>query len=217
MASTTGVKTRLEFRTRARMLLNEAVPGLFTDAEMNDWINDGQRDVAFKAKCVETTAALTFAANTKTYVFTAAEVVSIHWNGLALEKITPKQAGHIKENGTDPQFFWTWGTNIYIHPTPAAGITVTTATAFLAGEPDDMEIDSSTSNLPLIFQDLIILYVFYRGLLKAGKFQQAGSVYAIYLRELAFHQTNDSGANKEPDSMETSMIPSRYVQTQGQK
>lgn len=212
--STTVTKDRITFRNRIRGMLNEASPGVYLDDDINDWINDGQRDVAFKAKCIETTSSITTVASQKAYPFVAVNVDTIMYGNVSLQKITPKQAGHIKENGTAPQFFWQWGTNVYIHPTPAA---ILTLTAYLAGEPDDMDDDGDTTNLPLTFQDLIILYAVYRGLIRAGKHQQAASVYGIYIRELSFHQTNDAGEYKAPESFDDMKIPSRYTQAQGQQ
>jgi hypothetical protein len=210
----TSTLTLSEYRARVRTLLNERTPSVYMDTEINDWLNDGQKDVAIKAKCIEATAqTISLVAGTASYSFTGIDPVAVLSTSIALIRITPKQFGHIRANGTGPQFYWTWNGSVYIYPTPSG--TPGSLTLYAAGSPDPITNDGHVSNLPVQFSALIILYATYRGMIKAAKFQQAASLYSIYIKELGFHQTNDSAQYARPDALDEREIPDRYVKVRG--
>lgn len=198
-------KTRAIFRADIRTLLNEASPGVYTEDEINKWINDGQRDIAHKCRCIESTYAITTVISTKEYSYTGIYADTVLYGNTSLKKITLKQLGHIRENGTDPQFFYEWNNKVGIHPTPIAVLSLTVYTAI---DSTDMVQDAATSSLPLVFQGYISLYGLYRGLMKTGKFAQAQQVYSIYIRELAF--TKMDIASRMPDDEAEIKIPDKF-------
>lgn len=55
-----------EIRSRVRDLLNESSAGVFTDDEIDRWINDGQVDLATKALCLERSLPHQTASSTRT-------------------------------------------------------------------------------------------------------------------------------------------------------
>lgn len=212
----TSTLTRADYRVRARSLLGERTPNLFTDTELNDWLNDGQRDIAVKARCIESAAqTLALAAGTQSYAFTGVDPIAIIHGTRALIRIAPKNYGHIDTNATDPQYYWVWNGYVFIDPIPSG--TPGNATLYAAGDSEDMTHDAHTSNLPVQFTQLMVLYATYHGLIKAQKFQQAASIYSIYIKELGFHQTNDAAGYARPDAMDEREIPNRYVQVSNPK
>lgn len=202
--------TRADILSSVRALLNETTAGFWTDAEIDTWTNDGQRDIATKALCIESKSTIATVNGTLEYAYTGIAVRSAGYLNKSLTKITPIQIGHPPANGTIPQFWYEWGGKIGILPVPDAVYTIDLYTAI---DSVDMATGAATSNLPQLFRLPMILYGVYRALIKDRKFAQAAQVYSIYINELQFSRLDV--IERKPDTRDSKKIPDRLVSQTG--
>lgn len=62
--------TRGEVRTLVRKRLGETTAAFWTDTQLNTWINDGTRDIAYRAKCDRKNSYLTITEGVGEYAYT---------------------------------------------------------------------------------------------------------------------------------------------------
>ena len=100
--------------SKVRTELNEVTAGLWTDAELEGWINDGQRDIASKALCIDNMVTTTTTANSRIVLWSGTKVKYVEYvpaSGapIALQKIQLKQLGRLPLNGVVPEYWAPWG------------------------------------------------------------------------------------------------------------
>lgn len=183
-------------RTRARDLLNEATANFWTDTELTEFYNDAVRDIAQKTGCIRHIDALATASGTRYIAYNGYSVEAMEYitTRKALAKRDVRSFGRVQSNDTKPQWFMDFGTRVYIEPLPAATETVLDAyisdysTGVVVGgtAPADITVDAQLCEIPPAFRPLIIKYMFYRGLLKEGRYAAAQQVYSMYWNELVF-------------------------------
>jgi len=187
--------TRGEFITEVRTLLNEATAAFYTNAQIAEWLDQGQREVASKALAIQVEGTITTVKGTLSYSYTGLACIALIFNYKYLTQITPKQAGHLKYQGDDPQYWFDWANKVYILPVPKA---VHTITSLLASDSTDFASDSSTSAVQTPYQYPIILYATYRGLLKDRQYSKASQLYSMFLNEIQY--TREDLGHREPDT-----------------
>ena len=174
-------------RIRVRDLLNEATADFYTDAEINRWINDAERDIAEKSLCLDHIDSLSTTNAIRTVAFSGYRVAYLEYTydttkGLGLKRITMNQIGKPPSNGTTPQRWYPSGSNVCIEPIPNATYTLNAYTA------DFPSIEmSSNPDIPEIspeFRPLMILYAYARGLEKVKRTGQAAQIIGMYVNEL---------------------------------
>lgn len=177
-------------RTKIRDLLNEATAGFYTDAQINRWINDGERDIAEKgfALChIDTATDITV--STRLVAFTAYKVGYVEYTygmaeGLGLRRITANQVGKLADNAATPQRWFPIGTNIGIEPIPDVG--TYDLNLYVYDYPSiEVTVDSAIPEIPPEFRPLLILFGLVKGLEKIQRTSQAAQIYGIYLNELS--------------------------------
>jgi len=198
--------TLLELRTRIRDISNDknatTIPYFVSDAQLNRWINDAERDIAEKALCINNIDSLTTTADTRAVAFSGHKVVYLEHlisttEGLGLRKIDPLHAGRQRQEGTGPQKWFESSSNIYMEPILTAESNLK---AYIADVPSaEMSADAHTPKIPDSYQLLIILYVFEKVLKKEKRYGQAAQMRSIYDNEL-FHTYLDK----------TAIIPNSY-------
>lgn len=177
-----------DLRTRVRALLNETSTRFYTDAEINRWLNDGERDLATKGLCMEGIAVKTTTASIRTIAIQYSKVLAIEYQPASgsrkgLTKITPQYLGHIKTNGATPQFWFQWGNNIGIEPISNDTYTLN---LYVSNLPSiEMSEDTDEPEIPSEFIPLIVRYAYSMALMKDGLFSLAGSVYQNYILDVS--------------------------------
>jgi len=174
-------------RTKIRDLINESTADYYTDAQINRWINDGERDVAEKGFCLKHIDSLSTASSTRIVASTGNKVGFLEYtygtaSGLGLKRITTNQIGKLPNNGTTPQRWYPSGANVCIEPIPDDTYTLK---AYVLDYPSiEMSANPDAPEIPSDFRPLIILYGFARALEKAGRYAQAGQIESMYFNEL---------------------------------
>lgn len=187
MAATTYILS--DIRTRVRDLLAEATAGFWTDAALNRMINDGVRDIAIKAQCIQNINSEVTVNGTREITITGdcykAHYLEYTTAGLGLMKMLPTQLGRIETNGSTPERWYEFHDagieKIGIEPLPDA---VYNIDVYLADTPTEMTADGNTPSIPLEFRPLVILYAFGRALKKLKRTAQAAQIFAMYTNEL---------------------------------
>jgi len=176
-----------DLRTRVRDLLNESTSAFFSDAEINRWLNDGERDIAIKSLCLEQILSKATVSGTRTVDIYHVKTLDVEYtpaagNPVGLLKIIPKQLGHLNLNGTHPQYWFPWGKTIAIEPLPDAAYNLK---VYVASLPTiEMSETTDEPQIPVSLHYLVIKYAYCRALMKDGLLKNAGFVYANYVYDL---------------------------------
>lgn len=114
-----------DLEARVRTYLNESTAGFFTQAEIYRWLSLAQKDIAQKTMCVRRildakTASSTRNVATNCYKVLHVEYIPSSGREVMLTKIDPLRAGHYPTSGTQPQYWYEFGSNIGIEPIPDA-------------------------------------------------------------------------------------------------
>jgi hypothetical protein len=118
-----------DFKARMRDFLAESVPAFWSDTELEDTINDVQREIAQAAACYQTidqqvsavTGSRALAQLDSSYRIAALEYLPGTGNPFALRKILPRQIGRIANvSNPTPQCWLEYGQTAGIDPLPGA-------------------------------------------------------------------------------------------------
>jgi hypothetical protein len=112
-----------DLEARVRTYLNEATADFYTSAEIYRWLSVAAKDIAQKSLCVRrildaVTASSTRNVATNCYKVLHVEYVPASGRARMLTKIDPLRVGHYPVNGTTPQYWYEFGSNIGIEPVP---------------------------------------------------------------------------------------------------
>ena len=114
-----------DLETRVRTYLREATASFYTQAEIWRWLSIAAKDIAQKTSCVRRvldaqTAESTRTVTTNAYTVFAVEYIPSSGRSLMLPKIDPLKVGHLNLDGTEPQYWYEFGSTIGIEPLPDA-------------------------------------------------------------------------------------------------
>lgn len=184
--------------TKVRYCLNESTAGFYTDAYLQGLINDGIRDIARLGECIRKRDAVATTSSTRTVAFTGYKCHAVEYTDstpkLSLRHGDPRKYGRGNPNGTYPYYWYHHGAavsqagartiNIGIDPLPDSTYNLA---AYISDYPTtDLSVASQVPEIPPPFRPLVIKYVVYQALLKAGKVTAAEQVKSIYMNELMF-------------------------------
>lgn len=114
-----------DLETRVRTYLNEVTADFYTQAEIYRWLSIAAKDISQKTlstRRILDAVTITSTRNVATSVYKVLHVEYIPSSGREqmLTRIDPLRAGHYPTNGTAPQYWYEFGTNIGIDPVPDA-------------------------------------------------------------------------------------------------
>jgi len=161
-----------ELRNRVYSELSEEQNRFFDDEEINQWLNEGLREIAKKAEHLHEVAHTDTSADVKKYSLPSdfLEYYRIEFNDDKLEKVPMN---------SDKDGFWIWGEEINLTFNPSnndeLGI-------YYIRIPEEMINDTDTPELEVEYQDLLIQYSLYRAYQKDEKYQQADIHYRDFQR-----------------------------------
>ena len=209
--------------SKVRTELNETAAGLWTDAELEGWINDGQRDIAAKTLCIDNVAQATTTANSRVVPWSGTKVKYVEYipssgKPVALQKIQLKQIGRIPANSTTPQYWAPWASSVgqCIILDPKPGATTFTLNLYVADYPAyELSSASDTPLLPSEFHLLVVDYAVYVAFLKARKWSQANVLYQSYIHQI--NALRPKYAMPQIDTLESLKVPDviQYQQADG--
>jgi len=201
-----------DMRTRVRDLLRESTAEFYTDAEINRWLNDGERDVAIKGLCIQSINTKATVANTRTVSTPYNKVLYVEYvpgsgTPIGLIKISPLHLGHVATNAITPQYWFPWGKKIGIEPMPTAAYNLNVYASTLPTI--EMSDDTDEPQILKGFIPLIVRFALYRALLKAGLFRKSAQAYSHYMGELQIARTNI--VQQYRDRLEDTKVPDKTI------
>lgn len=175
-----------DIRGRVRTLANESSTSTFlSDAILNRFINDGERDIAAKTGCLESIDSVTTTASSRLVQFNGHKLTDVEYyisasSRVGLRECTLKQIGHLNYNGATPQYWARWGQYVVLDPLP--GATTYTLYLYISDYPSiEMSEDTDEPQIPAAFHESIVHYALYRYLLRDRKFSMVAPAYANYI------------------------------------
>ncbi len=180
--------SRSQVRTAVRTILNEPTAIFFTDANINEWISEGSRDISLKTFCLQAVTSFVTINGTSNYVYpttigtTAVDTIGvktlINSNDLSLQYVSLDLLGRVGA-GTNVEQKWSdWARRLYITPTPTAVYTMEVLIWYTIGESSDV------LNLPSPYHHLLILYGAYRGFMKRRDYVAGATLLQQYNSEV---------------------------------
>lgn len=114
-----------DLESRVRLYLDDVASDFYTSDEIFRWLSIASKDIAQRSYCVKRildaqTTANTYSVSHNAYKVWSVEYIPSSGRPYTLQKIDLLRAGHIKLNGTTPQFYYELGSLVGIEPTPDA-------------------------------------------------------------------------------------------------
>jgi hypothetical protein len=200
-SSTTGTA----MIARARTLLNEPAANArrWSEAQMLEFLNAGMVDLALKAKCYQTSEAVTLVANTVEYALTTTayiSVASVNLNtasdgtiGLTMGNIN--SVGRAIVGGAEPRYWYEYNGKVGIYPAYSA-VTTETATVYLVNRPAAIAAGSNVLT-PAALDQALVYYITAQALLRDRRPQEASNYLTLYQQEVDLYRKDVAGADNE--------------------
>lgn len=193
--------TQAETLTRTRDRLSEASARQWSDDMLRRWINDGVRDIARRAECMEATATVTGVVNTQAYSLAAlspqiARIHRVEWNDTGGTQVYPleyEDYGNLDSVwGTSktvtrarPEIWTAWGAvpniSLVLYPTPSIGGTIRLYFYSIPNRlAETTTADAAVAlSIPEGWEDLVAAYVEYNALRRDRdqRWQEAKQIY----------------------------------------
>lgn len=178
----------VDIRNRVRSLMNEDSNSMFlTDAILNRFINDGERDIAIKTGCIENIDSVTTTASSRLVQFSGHKIKYMEYvppsgSRLGVQKITLKHLGRVPVNGSIPQYWCQFGGNAVIHPIPDSAYTLY---IYVSDYPHtEMSEDTDEPTIPSAYHEDIVQYALSRSLMRDRKWLHAAFAYNKYIKSI---------------------------------
>lgn len=175
-------------RTRVRDLLNETTADFWTNADLNQAINDAYKDISQIAKAIQSIDAATTTTSTRTVAFSGYGVENVLYKPssgtqVSLIQIDALRDGNYPVNGAVPQFWWEGLDVIGIEPLPDATYNLD---FYIADYPTEMTVDAEVPIIPPAFRPLLVPYACYKAYMKEFNYGPALMFKTLYMNELVY-------------------------------
>lgn len=213
---------RSAIRDKIRMQLGETTASFWTDTQLNTWINDGSRDIAWRTKCLVTSGLMTTTEDECEYALStlsslAIEILDAYYYNSDSEdwyKLQPTNrkrldvsnpgwlgadAGEPTNYAYDLKQDW-----LLIWPAPDSNNYGEYFKAYYAYDATDLTNDSQSPEIPTQLHDAIVEYVKIVGYESRGLGDRANNSRQLYINMLKDWTTE----SKQQDDEEILMRPS---------
>ena len=182
-------------REQVRMLLIESANNFFTDAEIDNWVQEATENISARALCIQTSD--TIALVTSQYEYTefvtggaaaATDVVKV-WGCfyvspdneyIGLKRIDPNQIADLPYMiAGPPKYFYHYADVIGFLPLPTATENTQVVKIYYAGQ------SQTIGDLPNEYQPLAFWYAASQACDKQGQSERAKGYYAKYMEALS--------------------------------
>ena len=218
--------SQANLRTEVRRLLNEPTANVFSDDEINDWIDIAARNISSVTGCIETQAEMTFtsgdAGRLKHDISSTAfiRVNSVTYLDLGtregdvgLERITPEMLGNVCDGKTEsrPQFYTVFGDDVYVWPTHSAGLGTAGDQLLVIGP---TMVASLGTALPEYLQYPCVYFALACAYTKDGKYRKAAYEMQRYMSIIMRYRRDVVDDLDRVDGKESRKLPDRTVTVQ---
>ena len=191
-ASPSG-KTVDDLVTEVRSFLNESTAAFWTDAEIERWINNGVRNIAARAHCIEETESIVISSATTEYALSSSYVAVkrvLYQSGAtaykALLRGQKEQIGHVDKDLEEPEFFYESGEGVVIYPIKDSSTVTSSGNTIYVVYVPAVSTLSGTSAIPTPeqFDRAIVYYATAQALFKKRFFGSAREYMSQYYDEV---------------------------------
>jgi hypothetical protein len=151
--------------TRIRRTFGDEASVQITDDDIIRWINDGQREIAQAASCLETKLTGPYLPGNPLEIPSNSLALSAVWwtdsegKPVVLKHINFEEAQNsfdLTEEADTPVVYWTYGKTIYLYPIPTAARVIS---LFYIREPQVVTSINTTLEIPLQYHNRLLEYV----------------------------------------------------------
>ncbi len=175
-------------RSRVREMLNEVGTAFFTDADLNNWIDDAVKDICAKTFCSQKIGdAFTVSPSTTAYDYpTTVGTTAVVTLGIrALINSGGESVPYVDQDliGRTPvgTMCWTvWGRKIYFGWQPGVNQNVTSYLWTIVG----CTADDAEFAIPQAYHFLVVIYVLYKAYQKRRSFELSTDMWKQYEGEV---------------------------------
>jgi hypothetical protein len=186
---------------QARSYLNEATPNFWSDTEMLQWLNDGQRDIVSRSHCLQSQEDIDLIANQLEYTITSNYTVvkAVHYVDAeeatkGLVKGNPSDVGNV-EDVEAPVFFYDWAGSLGIYPV-LSSVTTEKITVYLV--PRLSIITSADSiTIPALYDKALVFYILAQAWAKDRQMAKSAQALNQYHAELDRYRSDLNKNAKE--------------------
>lgn len=186
--------------TEVRSLINETTASFWTDAQIQNWLDQGVRDVATRGLAIQDSD--TFLLVTGQYEYTdlvtdgaagVSDIVKV-WGCIyqnpddeyiGLKRINPSQVAdlpHMKAG--PPVYYYHFANKIGIFPLPASGQNGDTVKVYFSRKPTGATNALRIAELPTEYKTLIYWFAAALAYKKEHRYAESDKFYQMYLQEL---------------------------------
>lgn len=215
-----AIYTKAQMRTRVREILNEPTARVFTDTELNKWIDTGARLASILTLCKENSEDVNTAtenkmeyALTKEYIMVESAVFNDEDDTddeIGLQRIDPRMIGHVHDGTAGkPIYYFHFENSLFVWPAASTGIVNGSITVFGYTVVDDY--GTSGGNLPEEIERLVLDFALSCAYTKIGKHQKAGLYMQRFMNNCSIHRRDVNEAINILDTHDMFRIPDRTV------
>lgn len=198
-----------ELRTEVYNRLAETA-GFFTNAQINQWLNDGMDEVAMAVEPLVTTATQDITADTREYLLPDAliSIKQVHfldsdsvWHLLSETTYEDLFEQHPdwedSANTADPPRQWYWRQDVLgLYPTPSTTRNAACRILYTC-RPSEMLVDTAKTGMPSWLDRAVITFALYRCLLKDNQSKRAVEAITEFNRLVHQAQRNMNKIRKD--------------------
>lgn len=184
-----------QIRKKVRDIIREPdETGFYNNEEINDWINEGQREIAKKTNILKSTSYVNTSSGVKQYELPTdyLDTVFLKIDGEKLYATSMEKAVEEEEKVSGYHYYYIWNDVLYLTFNPGDN------ELFLLYNkmPEDMTDDLDTPSIPVKYQDTLVDYGVYKAKQTDRMYEEA----EVFKRDFRSKLQDIKYYNKEPST-----------------
>jgi hypothetical protein len=168
-------------------LLNDETNEMWSAGSLLTWLNEGQRIIALKSECLQTTESIDLATDTLEYTITSdyVAVKAVHYIDTdsaikALLPGSPVSVGMV-DNPSEPVYWYDWGGKLGVYPTITR--TTETVTVYLITRPAVL-VSTDNITIPTVYESALTFYMMARAWMRDRTYSKYARMTALFDAEM---------------------------------
>ena len=215
--------TKANALSEVRRQLGEPTSVVFTDTDINAWLDIGARNVSAVTLCAPFSYAYTPVTIAYKISMSSDDIIKVKavtyspdtgpTETYALQRITPSQFGHVGDKvGTLPYYWFHFDEYLYIWPPVAAAVTSQRIVVY--GYQLVSSYGTNGDSLPDYLNPLCIDYAVAMAYCKDGKYQKSARAFQRYMSQLMRYRRDITDSIEAVDTLDMHKIPDKTIYPQ---
>ena len=218
--------TKANALSEVRRQLGEPTSVVFTDIDINAWLDIGARNVSAVTLCAPLRQAVDLDGSVgvsridlTSYRFIKVKAVTFisadsSAEDYALQRITPQLFGHVGGTTTsNPKFWFFFGGYLYLFPPPVTGV-VEDIVIYGYQSVSTSGYGTNGDSLPDYLNPLCIDYAVAMAYCKDGKYQKSARAFQRYMSQLMRYRRDITDSIEAVDTLDMHKIPDKTIYPQ---